>query len=143
MSADVPYVQYEKNDQIHYLNQNTFDGDKTVIFPRHLYSGNARQQAYYTCFRPRDTELNYIYGVEREDHPDHFSKFGYARAPYGYGTGHWPGRYNTSIWCNDDVQPKDMAPERFYEPVNQGPFSNISQGQIDYNWEKNYGMNIF
>jgi len=143
MSQNKGYVQYEKDSQIAYLNQNTFDGDRTVIFPRHLYSGNARQQAYYTCFRPRDTELNYIIGVERDEHPDHFSHFGYARAPYGYGSGHWPGRYNTSIWCNNDPQPKDMAPSRFYEPINQGPFSIISQGELDYTFEKNYGMNLF
>jgi len=108
-----------------------------------MYGGNVMQQGYYVCSRPRDTELNYIIGVERDNHPDHFSHFGYARAPYGYGSGHWPGRYNTSIWCNNDPQPKDMAPERFYGPVHQGPYSDISQGQVDYNFAKNYGMNLF
>ena len=135
------YVQYENQSQVDYLDQNTFNGDKTVIFPRHLYSGNARRQAYYIDFRPRDTDLNYIIGVERDTHPDHSSRFDYGRCKYGYCSGHWPGRYEENEWgAGYDPQPKDMAPARFYEPKHQGPFAILSQAQMDYNFEKNYGM---
>ena len=91
-------------------------------------SGNVVPDPHYLCDRPRDTELNYIIGVEREKHPDHYSRFGYARNFYGYASGHWPGRYQEDRECScEDFNPPGMAPARFYNYPN-----NISQSQIDY-----------
>nr|QBK85637.1 MAG: hypothetical protein LCMAC101_02320 [Marseillevirus LCMAC101] len=114
------YVQYDNKAEVEALNLNVYDGNRAVVFPRHIYAGYVIPYPDYLCSRPRDTEIQYIIGVEREKHPDHFSRFGYARAPYGYGSGHWPGKYNETWWCGDsDNNPKNMAPSRFYEPEYQ------------------------
>lgn len=133
------YVQYNNDEEVEALNLNVYNGDRAVVFPRHIYAGDVVPSPEYLCSRPRDTQTRYIIGVERDQHPLHASRFGYARAPYGYGTGHWPGRYNDSVWCGEaDVQPPSMAPARFYEPDQLGWFSSQSEGDA-MDW---YGKNV-
>ncbi len=133
------YVQPDNDQQVEALNLNIYNGDRAVVFPRHMYAGDVVPRPNFLCSRPRDTETRYIYGVERDVHPDHFANFGYARAPYGYGTGHWPGRYNDSVWCGEaDVQPPGLAPKRFYAPDQLGWFSSKSEGDV-MDW---YGKNV-
>lgn len=134
------YITYDDPLEVAQLDRNTYDASRAVVFPRHLYSGNVVPDPHYLCDRPRDTELNYIIGVERENHPDHYSRFGYARNFYGYSSGHWPGRYQEDRECTcskyqdyssqdcskcsqhssqscSDFNPPGMAPERFYLPT--------------------------
>lgn len=125
------YIAYNDKDQVAYLDRNTYDASRAVIFPRHLYGGEAVIDGYFVCSRPRDTELSYVYGVERDDHPDHFSHFNYGRCQYGYCTGQWPGRYDENEWCQHLALPKDMAPPRFYETEYRGPYNVSTQAMVD------------
>lgn len=141
--GDQNYVQYDNKVEVGALNLNIYNGARAVVFPRHIYAGNVISAPYYACSRPRDTETRYIIGVERDDHPDHFANFGYARAPYGYGTGHWPGRYNDSVWCGQsDPQPPDCAPKRFYSQEQTGWFSSQSVGDEMEDYGKNVLMRL-
>jgi len=109
------YVNYNSDKEVCDLDLNIIDAKKTTVFPAHLYDGFPIHQPYYACSRPRDTNTQYIIGVERAEHPDHFSRFGYAKSRNGYGLGHWPGRYRVSEGCCEDDQPQDMAPKQFYK----------------------------
>lgn len=142
----MPYIRYSDRDQVASLDQNTYDSRKSTVFPRGLYSGNAVPVAQYACTRPRDTETHYIINRERDDHPDHFSRFGYGRCRYGYCYGHHPGRYQVSecsagaICGCSDPQPPAMAPEKYYSGQFQGLYVVASVGNVDHNLTKNYGM---
>lgn len=146
-SKEQEYIAYNDKDEVFDLDKNVWHSTAGTIASgytgRHLYGAEPRHPAYYACFSGRDKETHYLIGIERDDHPDHSSRFGYARAPFGYGTGHWPGRYNTSLKCSDyDPQPPNAAPKRFYTAAHQGPFNVKSQAIDDYNYWKNYGMNL-
>jgi hypothetical protein len=137
------YVQPDNDQQVEALDLNTYNGDRAVVFPRHIYAGDVVPAPKYLCSRPRDTQTRYIFGVERDLHPLHAANFGYARAAYGYGTGHWPGRYNGSMWCNqDDVQPPNMSPARFYAPDQLGWYSSQSEGYAMEQYGKNVLMRL-
>ena len=137
------YVQYDNEMEVAALNLNVYDGNRAVVFPRHIYSGYVVPAPDFACSRPRDTQTRYIFPVERDKHPLHFARFGYARAPYGYGTGHWPGRYNGSVWCGQsNSQPENMAPARFYSPEQTGWFSSESEGDAMEQYGKNVLMRL-
>ncbi len=139
------YIQYNNTQEVDYLNQNTFDAGQTIesgTTGRHLYAAPVRHPAYYTCFSLRDKETHYILGVDRDDHPDHSSRFGYARCPNGYCVGSNAGGYNTNSWCCDNAQPSDLAPERFYAAPHQGSSLSYSQANLDYEYMKDYRMNL-
>jgi len=145
-TSDQRYVAYNDRTEIKDLDRNVWRATTGTIADgasgRHLYRNEPRHPAYYTCFGGRDPETHYIIGVDRDDHPDHSSRFGYARCKNGYCSGHWPGRYNTSEACSAyDPQPEDMAPARFYTSAHQGPYHDESQATVDYDYWKNYGMN--
>jgi len=146
MSYSTSYIQYNDKSEVENLDQNTWNISLEGIEDgasggRRIYDFSPRQPAYYICYGGRDKETHYIIGIERENHPDHSSRFGYAKSRNGYGSGHWPGRYNDTEMCSlSDPQPPDMAPSRFYEDEYQGPFTNYSQANVDYFLEKNYGM---
>lgn len=131
------YVQFHKKDQVEALDQNYIrDPNHIVMFPRHLYGAEVMTQGMYRygikdSMHPRDLRFSYIYGKEVFSHPDHFTRFSYNRARYGYGTGHVPGKYSTFESCSQQTLPRDMAPERLYGPEHWGCFSNLSQAQID------------
>lgn len=134
------YVMYNDRQEIKDLDRNVWHATDATIADgatgRHLYKNEPRHAPYYTCWGNNDKEFNYILGVDRDDHPDHSSRFGYARCPNGYCSGHWPGRYISGDACAAfDPQPPNMAPERFYTSDHQGPFQDKSQASVDYsNW---------
>lgn len=90
------------------------DKSKVSVFPELIPSGEPVHSPYYTCFRPRSTKTEYIKDVEVFEHPQHFSRFGYARCFNGYCFGHMPGRYIVPDDCSVNDQPYDTAPKRFY-----------------------------
>ena len=109
------YLRYEHKPSVDGLDRDKFDPERAGVFPRNLYRGEPVPEARYIKSRPRDTESHYIIDAERDQHPDHFSRFGYGRHYYGYQSGHWPGRWQTNGGeDNKQVLPGDMAPERFY-----------------------------
>nr|QBK86255.1 MAG: hypothetical protein LCMAC102_00500 [Marseillevirus LCMAC102] len=145
-SKNQDYVIYNDKSEIADLDLNVWRSTEGTIASgatgRHLYAFEPRHPAYYTCFGGRDPETHYIIGQERETHPDHSSRFGYARCKNGYCSGHWPGRYIESEVCSTyDPQPPAMAPERFYTAAHQGSFQDMSQATVDYDYWKNHGMN--
>lgn len=142
-TIDQRYVVYNDPDEVMNLDQNVWRASRRSIMSgasgRHLYEFDPRHPAYYACSEGRDLQTHYIIGVDRDDHPDHSSRFGYARCPNGYCSGHWPGRYNTSLACSAyDPQPPDAAPARFYTAEYQGPYHDESQATVDYDNWKNY-----
>jgi len=146
-SKNQNYIIYNDKDEVFDLDKNVWNIDAEGLIRgasgRHLYQDEPRHPAYSVCFEGRDLGSHYILGVERDDHPDHSSRFGYARCQYGYCSGHFPGKYIESDACSEyDAQPKDCAPARFYTDAYQGPYSTKSQAQEDYNYWKNYGMNL-
>jgi len=141
------YVVYNDKEEVFNLDKNVWHAYAGIIADgttgRHLYKGEPRHPSYYICYPGRDKETHYLINIEKDSHPDHSSRFGYGRAPFGYGSGHWPGRYNTSSLCSDyDPQPPAMAPARFYTAPYQGPFQDRTQATVDYDYWKNYGMNF-
>ena len=138
------YINFFNKDQIKELNQNVWYASAGTIADgatgRHLYQHDVRHPSYFLCSDDvRDKETHYVIGVERDDHPDHSSRFGYARGPYGYLTGHWPGKYQSSALCSSYLPlPEDMAPKRFYFNAQCGdPGLSLSQANVDYSWGKN------
>ena len=75
------YVQYDNKREVNSLNTNVYNGYRAVVFPRHLYQGYAVPSPNYLSSRPRDTETRYIIDVERMQHPEHASRFGYGSSP--------------------------------------------------------------
>lgn len=146
-SNEKDYVQYNNETEVKDLDVNVWRATAGDIADgatgRHMYRSEPRHPAYYTCFGGRDPGTHYIFGVERDSHPDHSSRFGYARCANGYCSGHWPGRYNEADVCSEyDPQPPDMAPERFYTAPYQGPYNDLTQAVVDYELEKNKRMNF-
>jgi hypothetical protein len=149
------YVQYENESEIKELDQNAWPGpiankSGSVSYGylgKDLYTmfGNGpRRQAYQICEAGRDVDSHYIIGLERDSHPDHSSRFGYARCRYGYCFGHMPGKYIENDHCAGyDPLPSDMAPERFYTEKYTSPFSCISEGRVNYDIGKNYLMRAY
>jgi len=125
------YAAYEQPDEVGDLNRNVYDGARATVFPNNIYLGQVQLLPYYACSRPRDTDFQYIIGAEREEHPDHFSRFGYAKCPNGYCSGHWPGRYNAPVGC-ESFEPPDMAPPRLYAVEHTDSSSVLSRGYASY-----------
>lgn len=131
------YVGYNDRYDIKALDMNVWDATDATIADgasgRHLYKNEPRSTSQYLCDDGRDVDTNYILGVDRDDHPDHTSRFSFGHCPNGYCTGNWPGRYATSLVCNKNIMPPGMAPARFYSEEMSGPFVVKSQGIVDYN----------
>lgn len=126
------YIVYNDPEEVEALDLNTVkDPSKIVVFPRHIYGGEVFPAAEYVCSRPRDTETHYVYDRERLHHPQHFSRFGYGRCQYGYCTGPASLGYQANIFCQNDVQPKNMAPDYLYpgNVDNFGPY--LSQANVN------------
>lgn len=130
------YVNYYDRDEIKDLDRNVWHATSGTIADgasgRHLYKNEPRHPAYYVCSGGRDTETHYLLGIDRDDHPDHTSRFGYGRCPNGYCFGHMPGKYNEPPSCSKVPQPQDMAPARFYKGDYQNVFNNRTQATVDY-----------
>lgn len=133
------YVFYNNEDDVNNLDMNWWIGNEKIASQgfsgmQHLYEKNSNYGVPFICSKNRNKNVHYIMGVERDEHPDHSSRFGYARFPNGYGVGVWSaGFYNTPPDCACDPMPEDMAPERFYSPEYQGPNNARSQATKDYN----------
>lgn len=126
------YTQYNDQKAVRDLDLNAYDPYRATIFPYGIYSGAILPVDDYICGQnvPRDTESDYIIDRERKQHPNHFSRFGYARSFYGYVSGAWPGRYRTNFYCQKNepfTPPPDLAPPQFYKSPNVGPFSDRSE----------------
>ena len=140
------YIQYEKKNKVDSLNMNIIDNKSVSVFPSHIYSGNTVQPPYYLCFTPRNTETHYMYGVEKDSHPDHFSRFSYGMfnaCRNGYCQGNHNGRYIVSEdeYLKNDYQPPNLAPDRFYKGRFQyAPIGRDSSGDLvnDINMKNPY-----
>lgn len=119
------YVRYGDPVERRALDQNNpTDRDRIVVFPGRIYAGEAFPMSQYVCASgPRDTNTNYLFRLERQQHPDHFSLFGYAEMPNGYGTGSYSRGYNTPPACWDEPEPDGMAPARFYADYFHDPYN--------------------
>lgn len=112
------YIKYNNDKQIKDLNLNSIQ-HPSYVFPYNIYKGSTFEVPWFLCDSPRDKESMFIYPNEREDLPDHFSRFNYAKSWNGNGIGTWPGRYQISEQCATgekmmDDEPKDMAPPHIY-----------------------------
>ena len=120
------YTLYNNKNSVASLDINTFNQTPEYT-AGHLYAKDPWYGMPYLVSPGRNLDVHYIYGVERLNHPDNSSRFGYARFPNGYGVGSWsPGHYNEPY--NEEIQPVDMAPARFYGPKYQNPCHTESQG---------------
>jgi hypothetical protein len=140
------YVQFNDEEEVKALDQPVW-GTWYGLTPdgstgRHLYVQAPEVIEYPFCDQRFLGPAQYNLSDGNQNLPDHSSRFGYNRCAFGYCSGHWPGRYNDPNLCAEyDPQPSGTAPERFYTAAHQGPFNSISQGTVDYEWMKNYGMN--
>jgi hypothetical protein len=126
------YVVYNSDFQRRGLDLNKVYGRRVNEFPNNLYTGEIFPLSQYVVESgPRDSKTNYLYGLERMDHPDQFSRFGYAWCPNGYCSGAWPGRYNEAPGCdNYNEQPANMAPSRFYQGTYVSPYGAESYSSV-------------
>lgn len=125
------YAVYNDKSSVKSLDLNKYEGGPSGL--EHIYHKQAIAEAPYLCSPNRNLSTHYIIGIERENHPDHSSRFGYARFPNGYGVGNWSsGFYNTPPSCPLPL-PKDMAPSRFYNPEFTGRNRDDTQATVDYN----------
>jgi hypothetical protein len=122
-SGETAYAFYESLGSLDYQNRNETPKPISTQFPRGIYVGEPYNQSkgqplqYMAPNGPRDTSIDYFVYAERDEHPAHFSRFGYPWCPNGYCVGNHPGRYNTPLafrW-QTSAQPAGMAPKRFYE----------------------------
>ena len=123
------YTLYNSKKAVEDLDTNRYNPYRATIFPYGVYTGAILPVDDYICGQavPRDTSSHYIIDRERVQHPDKFSRFGYARNFYGYTVGNWTNRYQTSQVCqalDPFAPPPDMAPPEFYKAPNVGPFSD-------------------
>lgn len=128
------YLIYSSNSQVANLDQNTVIAggllsgthdptQRVTVFPGRIYAAEAFPVSQYVCQSgPRDTHTDYLYRFERFDHPQTFSRFGYADCDNGYCTGNWSRGYKTPGSCFDTPDPAGMAPPRFYTPDYHSPF---------------------
>lgn len=59
-----------------------------TLFPTNVYQcDDTPGQDFTYASRPRDLNIQYIIGRERQEHPQWFTRFGYDYAPNGYGEG--------------------------------------------------------
>lgn len=129
MSNAASYVIYSSPGSVAAIDKNTPQKSNRTAppsqFPRKIYSGSPfnPSKTQPNFFReagvvpyPRDTEVDYFIHVDRDKHPQNFSRFGYAWCENGYCSGPFNGRYNTppAMQWMSNLWMADMAPERFY-----------------------------
>lgn len=141
------YISYDNPIESSNLNQRyvslTENDIKKGITGRHLYFAEPVRQDYTICDTAyigkdgkqktwRDPNFHYLLGLERNDHPDNFSRYGYALCPNGYCLNQFPGKYVTPQQYLTNIQPPGVAPERFYKYNPAGSliganYTNISE----------------
>lgn len=142
------YIEYYDQKEIDDLDMNIWkesfmETNPDGVTGRHLYVAEPRHESEHIFQGGRDKQIHYLYNIERDKHPNHSSRFGYAYGPYGYLSGPFPGKYQEPMKCTEyDPQPPDMAPKRFYAYPFQSNYyrPNLSQGILDYYGEKDLGM---
>jgi hypothetical protein len=128
------YIPYNDNEAVKDLDLNIWPLDTRHSGGTRLYEGSPVYGAISVCSPSRNPEVHYIYGLEKDSHPDHSSRFGYGRCPLGYCSGNFAsGFYNAPLACQFDPQPSDMAPKRFYTSPYQGRNRDDSQATEDWN----------
>lgn len=145
------YISFDDPIDVARLNQNTWLGTRDSIdrgiTGRHMYFAEPIRQDYTICdtmyydvngkqWTWRDTEKHYLLGLDRDDHPNHFSRYGYAWCPNGYCLNQFPGKYVTPQQFLTNIQPVDVAPKRFYTynedgTVKGSTYVNMSQARGD------------
>ena len=104
------------------------------VFPLDIYSGETWKVPDYVCSKPRDTRSTYIINREVDEHPQHFSRFGYEYWPNGYGQGNQSvGRYTVPKYCVPFVdmisEPTGVAPQKYYTDCVYSKYSTSSYGE--------------
>ena len=140
------YIIYSSPASVANIDKNVPENSdrtpKPSQFPRRLYKGEpfgvSKTQPYFfketgSAMYPRDKNIDYTIFVDRETHPEHFSRFGYGWCPNGYCFANMPGRYNTppSMRWMSDILPDIMAPQRFYEGKQIDPNHCDSEAYIN------------
>ncbi len=134
------------------LNKNVHFEAPVSQFPRNIYAGSPIGASHTQPKRypetgvvnyPRDPQIDYTMFVDRDTHPENFSRFGYPWCPNGYCTGNHPGRYNTPElmqWqSNSETWPKDLAPRRFYSADGDAdPDYCDSEAYITSRWARQH-----
>lgn len=129
------YTPYNDSTQIAKLDLNKWEPNQECA-GRHMYKESTIYGVDSLCNPHRDTDIHYIMNVERADHPQHASRFGYANFPNGYGLGVQPQGFFSNDKppaCQFDTQPPNMAPSRFYTKPYQGRNNNTTQAVVDWN----------
>lgn len=143
------YITFPSPSSVSSIDRNFKDPKNVSQMPKGLYKKeplvtSKTQPLFYkeagALPYPRDTSIDYIMYLSKdsngktiESHPEHFSRFGYPWFPNGYGTGNFPGRYNTppSMMWMSNMWPEDMAPKRFYEGKHRDPNYCNSEAYIN------------
>jgi hypothetical protein len=130
------YTYFESPGSVKNDDRNAVYGPKS-LFPRRFYKAepfNSSRDYPGTAIKicqgnPCDDKIDYMYPTQRSQHPDMFSRFGYPWCENGYCIGNHPGRYNTppAFQWQSNLQPPDMAPQRFYE----GRFADYNYSSSD------------
>ncbi|HSA76284.1 MAG TPA: hypothetical protein VLE02_01945 [Nitrosarchaeum sp.] len=131
------YINYESERDRASLDLNTYPRGYATVFPRNIYGGEVVPYPNNIFSTPRDSSTLYIVPVERTVHPPYSSRFGKGDCPNGYCSGHRPGKYNDSMMCDWEEQPKDVAPLRFYRDLHTDVYTNFSDARVTYNVTQN------
>lgn len=138
------YVRYNDPEEIENLDRPVWDSSYGITpsgaTGRHLY--NTLIPERYPCFRKQEPGTHYVSGFDKEELPDHSSRFGYDRCPNGYCLGHFPGKYIEPPGCCEETLPPGMAPERFYNEFYTNPNTIASQAIVDYDFTMHNGMRM-
>lgn len=134
--TQTPYVVFSDPHERRALDRNTLHNStrkniSTGAFGSKMYVDDASEPAHWMCSPGRDPRVQYIFGVERTTHPDHFSRFGYGRGWNGYVYGHSPGKYNDNPDTMTIHRPAGMAPARFYEGTHSSNYTEDADDVYD------------
>lgn len=91
------YVMFGDPAAVKALDKNRLEASNVTVFPRGLYSGQPLPTADNVCHSIRDPSTHYIIGVDRNDHPDHFSWYGYGRHYNPSNGGHYPHHWQNHV----------------------------------------------
>jgi len=126
-------VYYNYPESVKELDVNTPVSNVSQIgyFPYNLYNKEPMHTPYYAC-DSRDPESLYIIGVDRINHPPHFSRFGRAPTFLGYSSGPQSNYFeDVSDNCrtNSSKEPSNMAPSHLYPQQNTQSHLFLSSGR--------------
>lgn len=139
--GDTKYLQYNEPDFHKRMDLNTISGKdlkKISEFPNLAFTGQPYYTSPYICSPVRDTTRHYVINVERKNHPQHFSRYGYARTFTGY-TPTTPGKWDPNgEACYADPQPLNMAPPQYYCNQFIGQCNDCGNSSMSQAWNESY-----